>query len=357
MNPSELRGLCQLFAFAFAGGLAAWAMGLPLPFMLGALAVTAVSSIATAARGKRPITYPEGLRKTFIAVIGTMIGGTFTPELTLFIPSLWISLLAMVPFLILAQTIGYAIYRHVGGYGRVTSLFAAMPGGLVEAVELGHEAGGDVAILGLQHFARIVLVVVMVPQLIWALTGDAVGSASGQAFSHGAWSGADVILVLLVATAGLFAGKRMRLPAAHMTGPLLLSAVLHVTGVLNVESPAWLLALAQLVVGAGLGARFSGTTRSQLLRSFGLGLLGVTAVLATGFAFASVLTRLTPFSREALLISFAPGGVTEMGLIALSMSTSPVTVATHHLFRIVLTVSFAGFALRSGLVRRFHERR
>ena len=356
MSLSDLGRLGQLFALAFVGGLAAWAIGLPLPFMLGSLGVTAACSIAAASRGRRPIVFPQMLRRSFIAVIGTMIGGTFSSELIMFVPALWISLLAMVPFLAIAQTTGYAIYRHAGGYDRVTSLFAAMPGGLVEAVELGHEAGGDAAMLSLQHFARVVLVVVTVPQLFWLWTGDAVGSSSGQAFSNGTWSAVDIVLVFLVAGAGLLAGSWLRLPASHMMGPLLFSAALHVTGAVDIESPAWLLALAQLVVGAGLGAHFSIVTHSQLLRGFGLGLLSVAAVLAVGFAFASLLARLTPFSQEALFISFAPGGVTEMGLIALSLSISPVTVATHHLFRIVLTVTFAGFALRSGLVRRFAER-
>ena len=338
------------------GSLVAWAIGLPLPFMLGSLAVTALWSIALTSRGEPPIAYPQWLRRMFIAVIGTMIGGTFTTELFSQIPSLWISLLAMIPFLIVAQVVGYFIYRHIGGYEPITSLFAAMPGGLVEAVELGHEAGGDAALLSLQHFARIVLVVVLVPQIFWIWTGDAVGSASGQAFSQGVWHAADIALVFLVATAGLLFGKLLRFPAAHMMGPLLLSAILHVNGFVSIDSPAWLLALAQLMVGAGLGAHFSRATHSQLLRGFGLGLMSIAAVLVIGFAFAGVLARLTPFGWEALFISFAPGGLTEMGLIALSLSISPVTVATHHLFRIVLTVWLAGFALRSGLIQRFLER-
>ena len=356
MNLSDLGRLGQLLGLAFMGGLAAWAIGLPLPFMLGSLAVTAAYSIAAASRSRRPFVFPQTLRRTFIAVIGTMIGGTFSSELIVFASALWVSLLAMVPFLAIAQMTGYAIYRHVGGYDRVTSLFAAMPGGLVEAVELGHQAGGDAATLSLQHFARIVLVVVIVPQLFWLWTGDAVGSSSGQAFSTGIWSAVDVALVFFVAITGLFAGSWLHLPASHMTGPLLLSAAVHVTGVVDIESPVWLLALAQLVVGAGLGAHFLSVTHSQLLRGFGLGLLSIAAVLAVGFVFSSLLAGLTPFSQEALFISFAPGGVTEMGLIALSLSISPVTVATHHLFRIVLTITVAGFALRSGVVRRFLER-
>ncbi|MEY8837729.1 AbrB family transcriptional regulator, partial [Cribrihabitans sp. XS_ASV171] len=49
-----------------------------------------------------------------------------------------------------------------------------------------------------------------------------------------------------------------------------------------------------------------------------------------------------PFS--ALLISFAPGGVTEMSLIALSLGVSPLLVTVHHLFRIIMSVTLAGMA-------------
>lgn len=51
----------------------------------------------------------------------------------------------------------------------------------------------------------------------------------------------------------------------------------------------------------------------------------------------------TPVSFAALLISFAPGGVTETSLIALSLGIAPVLVTTHHLFRIFFTVTAAGF--------------
>ena len=37
-------------------------------------------------------------------------------------------------------------------------------------------------------------------------------------------------------------------------------------------------------------------------------------------------------------MSFAPGGVTEMSLIALSLSANPAVVTLHHLYRIILTV-------------------
>jgi uncharacterized protein len=47
-----------------------------------------------------------------------------------------------------------------------------------------------------------------------------------------------------------------------------------------------------------------------------------------------------------LLISFSPGGVTEMALIALSLNANPAVVTLHHLYRIILTVVMLGVAKR-----------
>jgi uncharacterized membrane protein AbrB (regulator of aidB expression) len=72
----------------------------------------------------------------------------------------------------------------------------------------------------------------------------------------------------------------------------------------------------------------------------------VGTVLGLGMLMATLLAPHVSMSFDALLISFAPGGITEMSLIALSLGISPVLVAAHHLFRIVLTVTMAGLFFR-----------
>ncbi len=349
MNRTVLSALTEtgaLLVLGLAGGLLALWIGLPMPFLLGSLVATASYAIPAAHHFGRITRFPLLLRKTFIAVIGVMIGATFSRELVSVIPSLWMSLGAMVVFVVVAQAIGYTIFRHIGKNDPVTAFYAAMPGGLVEAVALGEQAGGDVRVLSLQHFARIVLVVVIVPMLFYLWSGEAVGSSAGQAFSAEAYDVSDVVVIAILVPVGTFVGSRLRFPAPHMMGPLIVSAIVHASGLMQTASPTWLMAVAQLVVGVGLGVQFAGSTVSQLARGFGLGLLCVSVLLTLSLAFALALHEVMPVSIQALFISFAPGGVTEMGLIALSLGVSPVIVAVHHLFRIFLTVGAAGFFLR-----------
>ena len=48
----------------------------------------------------------------------------------------------------------------------------------------------------------------------------------------------------------------------------------------------------------------------------------------------------------AVILAFAPGGISEMSLVALSLQLSMVYVTLHHLLRILLTVAVARVGLQ-----------
>ncbi len=110
--------------------------------------------------------------------------------------------------------------------------------------------------------------------------------------------------------------------------------------------PQWLIQLTQLVVGASLGCRFAGMPRGALPRALRLAALSVAATLALGFVFAAGLHGFVGQRVSTVLLAFAPGGVAEMSLVALSLHVSVVFVTAHHVARIVLSVAVAGYAGR-----------
>lgn len=346
---SLLSSLPLFVAGALGGGLAALA-GLPMPFLLGGLAGAAVAvALIERQPGRAVGQLHPWLRMFFVAVIGTMIGASFTPRLLVVLPAFWPSVLAVLPFIGLAHFGGYQIMRRLGGFAPVDALYAAMPGGLVKSTILGEKAGADVKVLATQHFIRIILVVTVVPLLFLVFTGERVGSAGGASFGRGAYGAFDLGAIVVLAPIGIALGWLIRIPAGHLMGPIILAAVLHVAGWVDLTAPPWLLHLAQLVVGVGLGAQFSGLSRRALLRGLVVGMMAVGYMLMLSFGFATVLSRLVPGEAAALFLAFAPGGVTEMNLIALSLNLSPVIVAVHHLVRIVATVVLTNaFSRRQG---------
>jgi len=88
--------LCMLIVGAGAGGLAQW-LDLPLPFLVGGLLST-ICLIALANSRSISLPYPKPLRMCFVALIGTLIGSTVSPELAKTVPNLTISLLSVVVY-------------------------------------------------------------------------------------------------------------------------------------------------------------------------------------------------------------------------------------------------------------------
>lgn len=335
-----------IFGFGFIGGLFAYLIGAPMPFMLGGIIGAAAFVLWYERNGAQLPKLSRWVRLAFMAIIGTIIGSRFTPDLLTILPQFWPSALALIPFIILAHAGSYAILRGVGGYARLDAYFAALPGGIVDSAALAEEAGADLRVVTSQHFIRIILVVTSIPFLFLVIQGDAVGSAAGESMANATYDFQDIAILLAVAIVGLGLGRLSRLPVSHMLGPLFLALALSVSGAVTINVPDWLLHFAQYMIGVGLGAQFSGVSRRLLARGLGLGILVGVYMLALGATIALILTNFVPAPFPPLFISFASGGLAEMSLIALSLNFNPVIVALHHLFRILLTVWVGAFVAK-----------
>ncbi|MEZ5912566.1 MAG: AbrB family transcriptional regulator [Paracoccaceae bacterium] len=325
-----------------AGGFAARALHLPLPMLLGSLLAVGAVAVAGLKPLGRPVHAPPLLRLFFIPVIGLAIGGTFTPEVLNEAPQ-WIpSLLALCLFLPIAHAMGYAIFRHAGGLDPATAWFGSVPGGLIESVLMGEEAGADSRMLTMLQFLRLILTIIVVPLAFTLLSGHAVGSAGGASLGGRAPLGiADVALLAAAGVSGFFIARWLRLPAYAITGPIVMSSLAHLFGLTQAVPPAWMVTATQLVVGTSLGARFAGLPRGAFSTALRLAFLNMLSALALALAFAFALHGLVGERAGAVFLAFAPGGLIEMGLIALSMKISVIYVTGHHVARILLSVTLA----------------
>ncbi|WP_417728879.1 AbrB family transcriptional regulator [Roseovarius sp.] len=347
--PIHATTLALLALSGFSGFLGQ-AIGLPLPFMLGPLASSAL--IATALPERLPTGYrfPQKLRLMFIAIIGLMIGSQVTPALFTEAHHYLLTFAAVTVFVGLAHATGYAIFRQIGGYDSTTAFYASTPGGLYESIEMGEAAGADMTRLMMQQFLRIIVVVTAVPLGLSLWLGAPVGSSGGMTLARAEVPWSDLPLIVLAGLGGLGLGHVLRLPAGQMTGPMALAAALSLTGWLSFDIPQWLVNMAQIVLGTTLGMRFTGLSRGLLLRGAALAMTSVGAMLTLGVLLAFLLHIATGEAVDVLLITLAPGGVTEMALVALSLNANPAFVTLHHIYRIVLTV------LTLGVVTRLRQR-
>lgn len=332
-------------ALGAAGGGAAMALHLPLGMLLGALMAVGVASALGARVGGRPLAVPQHWRFALVPVIGVAIGASFTPALVAQAPRWAFSIGALLVFVPLAHVMGYLIFARWGGLARPTAFYAAMPGGLMESLHLGEEAGADIQMLTLLQFLRLILCIVLVPVIFTIGTGHAVGSAAGTAMP-----GADVtagpvdwLVMIAAGVIGMIGGKAARLPAHIIVGPILASAAAHMAGLTAAAPPGWTILVTQWVVGTSLGARFAGIRGRTLWLALRLSLAAAAAMLTMGYGAALALHGLVDQPVAALFLAYAPGGISEMSLVALSLQISAVFVSVHHVVRVMIAIAMARF--------------
>lgn len=347
---SHIALTAALLAAGAVAGAAFQAFGTPLPYMLGSLFSSALAVALFQRRFPEGYGFPMRFRMVFVGVIGAMIGARLTPDVAGLLPKVLVSLPAVVLFVLVAHALNYLIFRRLGGYDRPTAYYAGSPGGLFESILFGEEAGADVRLLTLMQFLRIIAVVTLVPIGMSIWEGHPVGSAAGLSLTGGEAALLHVPVVLALALAGVWVGMRLRLPAGQLVGPLLVAGALSVTGLVEIHAPGWLVAVAQVVLGTGLGLRFTGMTLRLFLRGMGLSLVSVSAMMALGIGLSLLVHRAGGLATDVLVISFAPGGVVEMSLIALSLAANPALVTLHHLARILLTVAELSLVRKKGWV-------
>jgi len=344
MRPSRFpyAKFAAALILGIAGGwLFAWLM-LPLPWMLGPMTVCTLAALM-----KLPIAAPTVVRPPMSAVIGVMLGAAFSPDIAARLLG-WLPTVIGLAFFVAASGIACVWYfRKVGRMDFTTAYFAGMPGGLVEMVIVGEQRGGDGRTIALVHSARILLVVMTLPFIVQAVEGVSLGVRTSAAPSIVDAPLSAELWIIACVVAGAMVGHVLRLPAKYLLGPMLVSALVHFSGLTDFKPPTEIVNGAQVVLGVTIGCRFLGTAPKLIMRILVLTAGSTMILLGMTLVFALVVAQFSNYGVVPLLLAYSPGGLAEMSLVAIAVHTEVAFVAAHHIIRIVFVMMSAGpaFAL------------
>lgn len=322
-------------------GVGGNALGLPLPWMLGPMIGTTIAALA-----HMPIAAPDKLRPVVIPIIGVMLGSAITADILSQLGE-WTTTLVILPvFLSCAAAASYSVYRYVGKYDRVTAFYASMPGGLNEMLIMGQEAGGDERRIAMAHAARVLFVILFVAAYFGLFYGVSSGSGTSSWIALNALTVKDYVILGLCALLGIPFGKVARLPAAPVFGPMILSGIAHVVGIVTIAPPTMMVIAAQIVIGTIIGARFIGATIQSVGRDFSLAIMATFLMLVVAVIFAQIIATLIGMPMTQAFLAFSPGGLTEMSLLTLAIGQDIAFVSVTHIVRITLVIAIAPAVFR-----------
>jgi hypothetical protein len=323
-----LGRLAMALALGGAGGWVFARLDFPLPWMLGAVCFTLVSALAGA-----PLEVPNGLRNGMLLILGVLIGSGFTPDILAHVHRWALSIALVLAYTVALAFGGAWFFRRLAGYGRTDAFFAGLPGGLAAVIFIGAEVGADLRRLSIIHSVRIVAVCFVIP--FWIRFAEGVSAGAARRTGGLAMGLPDALLLTGCALVGYYTARRLKLAAPFLLGPLFLSAAAHLSGLTAAKPPGDLVIAAQVVVGSAIGCRFVGLALRRVLGTMGLGMASAALMVASAFAMAWAVHRLTGLPYNAVLLALAPGGLPEMTLIALSLHIDLALVVSHHLVRVL----------------------
>jgi uncharacterized protein len=350
--PSGWKRSVPIFAALVsgaAGGALFALMGLPMPWLLGAICGTAMPAMAGIA-----VRVPSWLRNIILVVLGLMIGSGIHHDSLANISRWPITMVGVTVYVIVVIATIYHFLRRCAGFDPVTAYFAASPGGILMMTTLGGAFGGRERSIALTHAVRVVLVlftIVFGYHLMFGAGSAAISSVG--TVPRLTWL--QVGLWAVIGAAGWFAGRLLHMPAAAMLGPFLLIAIAQLLGLVLQPLPVFPLLVAEVVIGSGIGSDFAGVKIRELVHGMVLSFLVTLWMLILSLIFSLALRPITGLPLDALFLAFSPGGLTGISLVALALKIDPAFVTAHNVLRVVL-ILFASPLVFQTISRRGNHR-
>jgi uncharacterized protein len=288
-----------------AGGWLAGKAGLPSGYLFVALLAGLAYALLLPGRlSLPPIGFQAGQAITGVAL------GTFLHTSTLTgLGTRWVPVI-LVTAATLAVTIAAGlVLARIAEVDRPTASLGMVAGGASGIVAMADELGGDDRLVAFMQYLRVLVVTLLTPLLVplafgvhshtaVAAEGPVLGSVAGWGFTIG------------VGVAGAILGPRVKLPAPALIGPLILSALLTLSGLTgDVEVPPLAREVGFALIGLQIGLGFERDTVGQIARLALPVALSIAALLIACFGLAWLLELTADAKLLDAYLATTPGGL------------------------------------------------
>lgn len=338
ISSTRWTGWGSTLLCALIGGALFHLLHLPVPWLLGPM----IGVFAGSRLLKRwQPSWPAAAKNAGIMIVGYSIGLSLTVSTLASIGQQLPSMITLTLLLmVFAISMAYVLSRWTG-IPFQTMLIGSIPGGLSQIVVLAEEQEGiDITVVTFLQVSRLMMIVIFVPLLVFSpLFGadmDAVSSTVVR--SSGSWSTLfpAIIPFLILCPLAAWFGKKIRFPTAYLLMPMIITCVLQIVGLHGPALPVGILDVAQLLIGSSVGLMLHPEQLQHKLRMTLLAIGSGIVLILFACIMTLILMKWHGVSAATGLLSMAPGGMDQMGIIAHEVHADVATVSCYQLFRTLL---------------------
>lgn len=312
-------------------------LNLPLPWLLGSIFA---SSIAMRFNNL-PIKTPKSFSPPARVLIGLTIGSAFTPEILQYLHIYFYSLLLVIPYTIITIICGMFYFYKFQGFDKKTAYLSSMPGGVIEMVIIAEEIKANISKITLVQSSRLFFIVITLPFIIQYIFHVDISGNKLITIPMKDIKLLELSILIVLGFIGGIIAKKIKLSAAFLIGPMIVSIALHSTGIITTIVPDELLKFVQVVFGTIIGFTFKGVDFKTILKTL-IATLGHFIILVTiSVIFIAIVYYLFDFPIISTLLAFSPGGQAEINLIAILVGANVPYITLHHIVRLFIVMNIA----------------
>ena len=345
--PFNKENFKQIFSLQFItviiisipSSLVADYFNIPLAWFLGPMLITSLAALM----GLK-VKMPRLVLSSVLIVLGLYIGNYIDKSLFAQMHQwIWTSLIMLV-YIIVSVLIVSKYLQIFSKYERKTSIFSAAPGALGPLMILAEDEKSDLSQVATSHLIRLIIIITIFPFIV-----DSFYEVENLKVVDEVLSNQNLIhlLVLIISSIILiFLFDKFRIPAALLSGTLVASGFLQITDIASYQISPDIIDYCLLILGSSVGCRFAEKTFGEIGRNalhsfvatFLLVVLGLIAALAAGL----IIDK----NFFTLLLSYCPGGIYEVAVIAIFFDLDPEFVSFHHILRLLMILFIVPIMLK-----------
>jgi membrane AbrB-like protein len=301
---------------------------IPLAWMLGPMIITSIVALAGI-----KVVMPKIVLNSILIILGLHIGNYIDQNLfNQMINWIWTSVIMLI-YIIVCILIVSKYLQKFSGYVEKASIFSAAPGALGPLMILAENEKTDLSQVATSHLIRLIIIITVIPFIIVNNTGSE--ALLLDDFDYMGQNHLNLILLIIASLFFIFVFDKIRIPAALLSGTLFASGLLQITDIASYKLPDASINFCLLILGASVGCRFAEKTVKEIANNSLHSIVATTILVLLGLIAAYIATFFVDTNILTLILSFSPGGIYEVAVIAIAFDLDPDFVAFHHIIRLL----------------------
>tara|TARA_B100000963_G_scaffold183799_1_gene159749 strand:+ start:29 stop:799 length:771 start_codon:yes stop_codon:yes gene_type:complete len=240
----------------------------------------------------------------------------------------------MLIYIILSVLIVSKYLEKFSKYEKKTSIFSAAPGALGPLMILAEDAKTDLSQVATSHLIRLIIIITFFPFIVNSFYDVNSVNVSKEIIAN--QNLYHLIILIISSVILILFFEKIKVPAALLTGTLVASGFLQIVEVASYQVSPDIINYCLLILGSSVGCRFADKSFNEIGRNALHSFVATFLLVVLGIAAAVVASLVIDKNFFTLLLSYCPGGIYEVAVIAIFFDLDPEFVSFHHIIRLLM---------------------